>query len=103
MLSLIAHAEHADDNAAGVAFACGAAETGIETLTMLARKDIKLDALNQALDELAQLKPLAKPRLLKGCVAIILQDCKTTTAGIELVRTISTCLDCPMPPVAALS
>ena len=68
---------------------------------MLASQDIRLDALNQALDKLAQLKPLVKPRLLKACVAIILQDGKTTTKGIELVRTISTCLDCPMPPIPA--
>jgi hypothetical protein len=73
----------------------------METLNMLGRKDIRLDSLNHSLDKLAQLKPLAKPRLLKACVAIILQDGKTTTRGIELVRTISTCLDCPMPPVPA--
>ena len=66
---------------------------------MLARSDIKLSMLNESLDTLARLKPLVKPRLLKACVAIILQDGKTTTQGIELVRTISTCLDCPMPPV----
>jgi Zn-dependent protease with chaperone function len=103
VLSLIAHVEHTDDNAASEAFASGAAEAGIETLNMLARKDIRLDALNHSLDKLAQLKPLVKPRLLKACVAIILQDGKTTTGGIELVRTISTCLDCPMPPVPALA
>jgi hypothetical protein len=67
----------------------------------MARKDIKLESLNHALDTLAQLKPLAKPRMLKACVAIILQDGKTTTKGMELVRTISTCLDCPMPPLPA--
>ena len=99
VLSLIAHVEHTDDNETRAAFASGAAEAGMETLNMLARQDIKLDALNHSLDRLAQLKPLVKPRLLKACVAIILQDGKTTTRGIELVRTISTCLDCPMPPV----
>jgi len=103
VLSLIAHVEHTDDNEARAAFACGAAEAGMETLNMLASKDIKLDALNHSLDRLAQLKPLVKPRLLKACVAIILQDGKTTTRGMELVRTISTCLDCPMPPVPALA
>ncbi|MCP4335484.1 MAG: M48 family metallopeptidase [Gammaproteobacteria bacterium] len=103
VLSLIALVEHTDDNAARAAFASGAAEAGMETLNMLARKDIRLDALNHSLDRLAQLKPLVKPRLLKACVAIILQDGKTTTRGMELVRTISTCLDCPMPPVPVLA
>jgi Zn-dependent protease with chaperone function len=99
LLSLIAHVEHADDSEARAAFASGAAETRLEALNMLARSEIKLSSLNHSLDALAQLKPLVKPRLLKACVAIILQDGKTTTQGIELVRTISTCLDCPMPPV----
>jgi len=103
VLSLIAHVEHGDDDAARAAFACGAAEAGIEELDMLARKEIRLDAINRSLDRLAQLKPLVKPRLLKACVAVILQDGKTTTRGMELVRTISTCLDCPMPPVPALA
>jgi Zn-dependent protease with chaperone function len=80
LLSLIAYAEHTDDDEARAAFAYGAKE---------------------AVDTLAQLKPLAKPRMLKACVAIILQDGKTTTKGMELVRTISTCLDCPMPPLPA--
>jgi Zn-dependent protease with chaperone function len=103
VLSLIAYVEHTDDNEAGAAFAAGAAEAGVEALDMLARKDFKLKSLNHALDNLAQLKPLVKPRLLKACVAIILQDGKTTTKGIELVRTISTCLDCPMPPIPVLA
>jgi len=101
VLSLIAHVEHTDANDASMAFTSGVAEAGMEALNMLASQDIRLDALNQALDKLAQLKPLVKPRLLKACVAIILQDGKTTTRGIELVRTISTCLDCPMPPISA--
>ena len=99
VLSLIAHVEHKDENNANTAFAAGAAEAGIETLTMLPSKEIRLETLNDALDRLAQLKPLVKPRLLKACVAIILQDGQTTTRGLELVRTISTCLDCPIPPV----
>ena len=99
LLSLIAHVEHADDSEASTAFAHGAAEAGIESLNMRPRKELKLSSLNDSLDALAQLKPLVKPRLLKACVAIILQDGKTTTQGIELVRTISSCLDCPMPPL----
>jgi hypothetical protein len=66
---------------------------------MVSPKTFKLERLNAALDELANLKPLAKPRLLKACVAIIMHDGRATTQGIELVRTISTCLDCPMPPM----
>ena len=99
VLSLIAFVEHADNNDASNAFSAGVAEAGMPTLNMLNRKDIKLELLNHSLDNLARLKPLVKPRLLKACIAIILQDGQTTVRGMELVRTISTCLDCPIPPV----
>lgn len=100
ILSLIAYVEHKDDGEAKTAFDSGAAETGLE-LVMLSRQAFKLESLNLSVDNLMQLKPLVKPRFLKACVAIILEDGKTTTKGIELVRTISACLDCPMPPIQA--
>ncbi len=99
ILSLIAYVEHKDDDEAKTAFDSGARETGVDMLDMPSREAFKLESLNRSLDNLMQLKPLVKPRLLKACVAIILEDGKTTTKGIELVRTISTCLDCPMPPI----
>ncbi|MCH7882585.1 MAG: M48 family metallopeptidase [Proteobacteria bacterium] len=99
LLSLIAYVEHQDDTEAKAAFDFGARETGVDKLVMPSRQTLKLELLNRSLDNLMQLKPLAKPRFLKACVATILADSKTTTTGIELVRTISTCLDCPMPPL----
>ena len=99
ILSLIAHIEHKDDDAARAAFNSGAAQAGLEQLEMLAGTAFKLSMLDQALDNLMLLRPLVKPRLLRACVATIFDDGKPTTAGIELVRTISTCLDCPMPPL----
>ena len=99
LLSLIAYVEHKDDSEAKFAFDKGARESGI-VLEILPRQGFSLKKLDHSLDSLMQLKPLAKPRLLKACVAIVLHDDQTTTRGIELVRTISTCLDCPMPPMA---
>lgn len=99
LMSLIAYVEHGDDNKAAQAFDYGKKEIGASALNIIARKDFSLDLLNQSLDHLMQLKPLVKPRILKACVAIILADGKTTIKGIELVRTISICLDCPMPPM----
>jgi hypothetical protein len=99
LLSLIAYIEHKDDDEAKAAFDSGAGETGVDRLEMLSRRDFKLESLDRSLDNLMQLRPLVKPRLLKACVAIILADGIPTTRGIELVRTISTCLDCPMPPI----
>ncbi|MFA9420010.1 MAG: M48 family metallopeptidase [Gammaproteobacteria bacterium] len=99
ILALIAYVEHSDENEAIAAFESGARESGIVNLEMPSRQAFKLESLNRSLDNLMQLRPLVKPRLLKACVAVILEDGKTTTRGIELVRTISTALDCPMPPI----
>jgi Zn-dependent protease with chaperone function len=101
LLSLIAWVEHNDAAQASAAFASGTAEAKLQNLELLAAKALKLESLDRALDNLMQLRPLVKPRLLKGCVALIMKDGRATTRGIELVRTISTCLDCPMPPMRA--
>ena len=101
LLSLIAFIEHKEDEEAGAAFELGKNQSGLQTLEMLPRRGFKLESLNRSLDELIRLKPLVKPQLLKACVAVILADGETTTRGIELMRTISSCLDCPMPPLRA--
>jgi Zn-dependent protease with chaperone function len=99
ILALIAYVEHKGDDEARAAFEHGSGEAGIENLKMPSRRDFSLKSLDRALDNLMELRPLVKPRLLKACVAIILADGKPTTRGRELVRTISSCLDCPMPPL----
>lgn len=101
LLSLIARVEHKDAAQAKIAFASGAAEAKLQSLELLTTKAFKLKSLDRALDNLMLLRPLIKPRLLKACVAVIMKDGRATTHGIELVRTISTCLDCPMPPMRA--
>jgi hypothetical protein len=98
-LALIAYVEHKDENEARLAFESGARESAIANLKMPSRQAFKLESLNRSLDNLMRLRPLVKPRFLKACVAVVLEDGKTTTRGIELVRTISTALDCPMPPI----
>ena len=99
LLSLIAYVEHDNDDEAKKAFAAGKKEIGAGAFNMISRNELELTALNKALDSLMQLKPLLKPRILKACAAIILADNQPTTKGIELMRTISSCLDCPMPPL----
>ena len=99
ILSLVAYIEHEEDDLALQAFEAGKKEIGANAFNIIARKDLSLNSLNQALDNLMQLKPLLKPRILKAIAAIILYDNETTIKGIEIFRTISTCLDCPMPPL----
>lgn len=101
LLSLIAYVEHKDDQSAANAFKLGIKSTGATALNIIPRKALSLNSLNTSLDQLMQLKPLMKPRILKAFAEIILADGKATIRGIELIRTISTCLDCPMPPMKA--
>ncbi len=101
LMSLIAYVEHEDDSEAANAFDHGKKEIGATALNIVPREELSLNTLNQSLDNLMQLKPLVKPRILLAMVAIVLSDAKTTARGVELVRTISTCLDCPMPRMRA--
>lgn len=99
LLSLIAYIEHTDDNEAKQAFDKGIKEIGAHAFNMIPREEFSLITLNKSLDELMLLKPLLKPRILKACAAIILADGKGTRHGIEVFRTIATCLECPVPPL----
>jgi Zn-dependent protease with chaperone function len=101
LMSLIAYVEHDDDGEAANAFDHGKKEIGATAFKIVPREELSLNSLNQSLDNLMQLKPLVKPRILLAMVAIVLTDGKTTPRGVELVRTISTCLDCPMPRMRA--
>ena len=100
LLSLLALTEHTDDPAAERAFKAGIAAAGTTALKFIPREQLTLDNMNEAVDKLAELKPLLKPRILKACVACIMYDGKATIIGQELLRTVASCLDSPMPPLA---
>ena len=100
LLSLIAYAEHKDDEIqAEQAFNLGIKEIGAHAFKIIPKSELSLNSLNSSLDQLMQLKPLLKPKILKACAAIIMADGDTTRKGIELFRTISSSLDCPVPPL----
>ena len=100
LLSLIAYTEHKDDELlANEAFELGKKEIEAHAFKIIPKEELSLNSLNTALDNLMQLKPLLKPRILKACAKIIMVDGKTTRKGIELFRTISSNLDCPVPPL----
>jgi Zn-dependent protease with chaperone function len=101
VISLVAHAEHADAAAAERAFNAGIAAAGATALKFVPREQVSLDGLDEAIDRLADLKPLLKPRILKACAACIMYDGQVTVRGQELLRTIASSLDSPMPPLAA--
>ena len=97
ILSLIAYIEHSNEQKANQAFNAGIKEIGAHAFTIISRDELNLDLLNSSLNELMQLKPLLKPKILKACAAIILADGTATTKGLELFRTVASCLDCPVP------
>lgn len=100
MLSLIAYIEHNDDEiSAQRAFEVGKKDIGAHAFKIIPKKELSLKKLNDSIDQLMQLKPLLKSRILKACAALIMSDGKTTQKGLELFRTISSNLDCPSPPL----
>jgi Zn-dependent protease with chaperone function len=99
LLSLLAHTEHPDAATAELAFKAGIAAAGTTALQFVPREQLSLDDLNEAIDKLEELKPLLKPRLLTACAACLMYDGKATIKGQELLRTVASCLDSPMPPL----
>jgi len=74
-------------------------ELGVDGASLLPKIDIRLEQLNSALDRLARLKPLEKPRLLKACAMAITADQQITSNEVEIYRAIAAIIDCPVPPL----
>jgi hypothetical protein len=100
VISLVAHAEHTDAAEAERAFKAGVTAVGATALKFVPRQEVSLKGLDDAIDRLAELRPLLKPRVLKACAATIMHDGKVTVRGQELLRTLASSLDSPMPPLA---
>ncbi len=71
---------------------------GLRKVNLLPRSQITVENLNVAMDQLALLRPLLKPRLLKACLAVVTQDQQYSPREMELMRAIADALDCPLPP-----
>ncbi|MGM0563890.1 MAG: M48 family metallopeptidase [Pseudomonadota bacterium] len=97
MLATLAVAD-TDNSQREAAFQAGCERAGLE-LDMPAVSELGLKPLNRAVDNLNHLYPLAKPVLLKACIATITADGEITPRERELVRAVSDLLECPMPPL----
>jgi Zn-dependent protease with chaperone function len=100
VVSLIAHAEHRDASQAEQAFKAGILAAGATALKFVPREAMSLKKLDKAVEKLAELKPPLKPRILKACAATMMFDGSATIRGKELLRTLASSLDSPMPPLA---
>jgi len=98
ILSVMAYAGQQNQSDAEKAFDSAAQALELSELALRARSEIRLSGVDAALEKLAGLKPLAKLRLLKACVASIMHDQRVSPVEVELLRAFSDVLDCPMPP-----
>ena len=99
ILSVMAYAGQQDKQAIEEAFSAATKILEISGLQLVAKNKISLAGLDHSLEKLQQLKPLAKPQLLKACAASVLYDQKILSVEVELLRAFSDVLGCPMPPV----
>lgn len=58
---------------------------------------ISFKELDGALDDLVGLRPRFKKMLLEACATVVMADNKVQTQEIELLRAVSSSLNCPMP------
>lgn len=98
LVSLLLHACTKDKNELHAGFNAARIELGFQQMTLLPREQVNLEKLDTAIDELALLMPLLKPRLLKACLHAITQDKHYSITEMELMRTIADTVDCPIPP-----
>jgi hypothetical protein len=96
LLSLIAHAGHADTQAA---FDAGLAQLGLRDAALLPRERLTPEAAGEALDRLRGLAPLAKALLVKAMFAVASADGSVRLGEAELLRLTGAVLDCPLPPM----
>jgi Zn-dependent protease with chaperone function len=96
LLSLMAHAGHADTVAA---FNAGIAQLGLRDAAPLPREKLTPEAAGEALDRLRGLAPLAKALLVKAMFAVASFDGGIRLNEAELLRLAGAVLDCPLPPL----
>lgn len=102
LLSVLVYGTQQEGIDAETAFKAGA-ELLPMTVRQLEKSSIEFSALNLALEELKDVKPLQKPVLLKAMTASVEADGVVRPEEIELVRAVAASIDCPVPPLTASS
>lgn len=99
LLSVLATAGNQNPVEAQQAYAAAAQQLSLKSVGMITADKLQLSLLDKALEQLNQLKPLEKPKLLKAMVACIQHDQVVNAEEAELFRAIADSLDCPVPPL----
>jgi Zn-dependent protease with chaperone function len=102
LLSALAHAGTSDQAVAQAAFTLAVDCLGAprDRLTLLSSDAITAARLGAAIDQLVGAGPGHAKRLVESCAWCVASDGKVTLHEAELLRAVSVCLDCPMPPFA---
>lgn len=98
LISMLAHADRKAGVSPAIAFEKGKSLLDLD-IALAPKQELSLASMNGALDALADLRPLRKPKLLKACIATITAGDTVLPVEQELVRAIAISLDCPMPPI----
>lgn len=99
LLSALAYAGNAEAKAAKAALqeSYAALDANAQPASVPTAPDFA--ALDKAMQQLLQLKPLQKPKLLKAMVMCIQNDGRMTDDETTLLRVVAALLDCPIPPL----
>ena len=99
LLSLLIHASHHGGMSKAEVLAIAGQELAGINVELLDQNKLSFNLIEQALDQLTQLKPLAKGKLIRACAAAVTADQHIAPVEAELLRAIADTLDCPMPPL----
>jgi Zn-dependent protease with chaperone function len=99
LFSALARAGHPDERGAEAAFEHAWRVLELPGTRLLEGEEAGFDALDRALEDLAEAAPKAKRRILEAAAACIAADRQVTVAEGELLRAIAASLGVPMPPI----
>jgi Zn-dependent protease with chaperone function len=99
LLSLLVYSNRHQGLSDRQVFATASGELAGVGVELIGRDQLSFARLDEAIDELAGLKPGEKAKLVKGCAAVVLADGRIAPVEAELLRAIADTLACPMPPL----
>ncbi|MDR0735666.1 MAG: M48 family metallopeptidase [Zoogloeaceae bacterium] len=99
LLALLTCAGNPDDVAARAAYRHAITQTPFGDTPFPGKSMLRPEAIDGALDHLAQSAPRFRQKFLAACVAAVRHDGKITVAESELLRAFAQSLDCPAPPL----
>lgn len=99
ILSLLAYLEHGENPQALESFKLAVKAIGATAFKPIERKELNLKNLDHAVDQLQKLKLPLKKKFLKAAITCISHDDQVEQKSYEVLRSIATCMDTPLPPV----